>query len=194
LILHPEDIELVERLQKGDVEAFDLIYKKYSGKLYSFGLKYLRSAAEAEELVQLVFLKLWENCKHLKKELSFKSFIFTIAYNEICRIFRKRSYGQKFIDDTQYENPLSSDEIENNLHFKYVLQQVQRIVDKLPENRRVVFMKSWLEGKSTKEIASEVGLSPGTVDNYVSESLKYIRSHLQNESLIVVLFFSLFFL
>jgi RNA polymerase sigma-70 factor (family 1) len=194
LILHPEDIELVERLQKGDVEAFDLIYEKYSGKLYSFGLKYLRSAAEAEELVQLVFLKLWENSKHLKKELSFKAFIFTIAYNEICRIFRKRSYGQKFIDDAQHENPQSSNEIENNLHFKYVLQQVQRIVDKLPESKRVVFMKSWLEGKSTKEIASEVGLSPGTVDNYVSESLKYIRSHLQNESLIVVLFFSLFFL
>jgi RNA polymerase sigma-70 factor (ECF subfamily) len=55
----PDDIELVERLQKGDVEAFDLIYEKYSGKLYAFGLKYLQSTAEAEELVQAVFLKIW---------------------------------------------------------------------------------------------------------------------------------------
>jgi DNA-directed RNA polymerase specialized sigma24 family protein len=60
LILHPEDISLVQRLKQGDVEVFDLIYDKYSGKFYSFSLKYLRSAAEAEELVQLVFLKFWE--------------------------------------------------------------------------------------------------------------------------------------
>ena len=64
----PGDNELVERLQKGDVEAFDLIYDKYSGKLYAFGLKYLRSMTEAEELVQSVFLKLWENHINLKKE------------------------------------------------------------------------------------------------------------------------------
>lgn len=51
----PTDYELVERLQKKDVEAFDLIYEKYSGKLYSFSLKYLRSTEEAEELVQSVF-------------------------------------------------------------------------------------------------------------------------------------------
>jgi RNA polymerase sigma-70 factor (family 1) len=194
LISDPKDIELVERLQKGDVEAFDLIYGKYSGKLYSFGLKYLRSAAEAEELVQSVFMKLWENNKHLKKELSFKSYLFTISYNEICKIFRKRSYGKKFIDDTLYENSHSTNEIENTIHFQYVLQQVQRIVEKLPENKRVIFMKSWMEGKSAKEIAGEVGLSPGTVDNYVSESLKFIRNQLQNESLFIVLLFSFFFL
>jgi RNA polymerase sigma factor (sigma-70 family) len=80
----PDDIELVERLQKGDVEAFDLIYEKYSGKLYAFGLKYLQSTAEAEELVQAVFLKIWENHKHIDKELSFKSYLFTITYNDIC--------------------------------------------------------------------------------------------------------------
>jgi DNA-directed RNA polymerase specialized sigma24 family protein len=55
-------------------------------------------------------------------------------------------------------------------------------------------MKSWMEGKSAKEIAGEVGLSPGTVDNYVSESLKFIRNQLQNESLFIVLLFSFFFL
>jgi len=55
------DIELVERLQKGDIDAFDVLYDKYSGKLYAFGLKYLKSTDEAEELIQSIFLKLWEN-------------------------------------------------------------------------------------------------------------------------------------
>ncbi len=192
--LFPGDIELVERLQKGDVEAFDLIYEKYSGKLYAFGLKYLKSTEEAEELVQSVFLKLWENYKILKKELSFKSYLFTIAYNDICKLFRKRNYRQKFIDDTLYENSQFSSEIEEGIDYHSVLEQVEQIVNKLPEKQKTIFLKSRKEGKSTKEIAEEVGLSPGTVDNYISESLKFIRSRLRNENVFVLLLFSLFFI
>ena len=192
--LIPGDIELVERLQKGDVEAFDLIYNKYSRKLYAFGLKYLRSTAETEELVQSVFLKIWENYKNLKKESSFKSYLFTIAYNDICKLFRKRNYLQKFISDTLYENSQSSSETEDGIDYQFVLERVQQIVEKLPEKQKNIFLKSRQDGKSTKEIAEEVGLSPGTVDNYISESLKFIRSRLRNENLSALLLFSLFFL
>jgi len=189
-----DDIELVERLQKGEVEAFDSIYNKYSGKLYAFGLKYLRSKAEAEELVQSVFLKVWENYKNLKKESSIKSYLFTIAYNEICNLFRKRNYRQKFINDTLYENTQTSYEIETSIDCQSVLDQVQQIIDKLPEKQKIIFLKSRHEGKSTKEIAEEIGLSPGTVDNYISDALKIIRSKMQSENLPVLLFLSLFFL
>jgi RNA polymerase sigma-70 factor (family 1) len=192
--LIPDDNELVERLQKGEVEAFDDIYNKYSGKLYAFGLKYLRSQVEAEELVQSVFLKIWENYKNLKKESSFKSYLFTIAYNDICNLFRKRNYMQKFINDTLYENAQSSYEIETGIDRQSVLERVQQIINKLPEKQRIIFLKSRHEGKSTKEIAEEIGLSPGTVDNYISDALKFIRSRMQNESLPVLLFLSLFFL
>jgi RNA polymerase sigma-70 factor (ECF subfamily) len=190
----PDDIELVERLQKGDVEAFDLIYDKYSGKLYVFGLKYLRSTAEAEELVQSVFLKLWENYKGLKKESSFKSYLFTITHNDICKIFRKRHYRQIFISDALYENSPSSSEMEEKIDQQSVLELVQQIIEKLPLRQKIVFLKSREEGKSTKEIAGEVGLSLGTVDNYISEALKFIRNRLLNENLPLLLFFSLFFL
>lgn len=194
LKVFPDDIELVTKLQKGRIEAFDLIYEKYSAKLYAFGLKYLRSTAEAEELVQSVFLKLWENHKNLKKGLSFKSYLFTIAYNDICNLFRKRNYEQIFINDTLYENSHPSFSIEESIDYKSVLDQVEQIVDKLPEKQKNIFLKSRKEGKSTKEIAEEVGLSPGTVDNYISEALKFIKSRLRNEDLMLLLFFSLFFL
>lgn len=187
----PTDIELVERLQNGEVEAFDLIYEKYSVKLYAFGLKYLKSKDEAEELVQTVFLKLWENHKKLKKEASFKSYVFTIAYNDICKLFRKRNYQQRFIEDTLYENSHSS-ESESNIDFNSVHERVNQIMDKLPKRQKTIFLKSRLEFKSSKEIGEEIGLSPGTVDNYISESLKFIRSRLKKEDFALVLFFSLF--
>jgi len=192
--IFPDDIELVVRLKKSQVGSFDLIYEKYSGKLYSFGLKYLRSTSEAEELVQSVFLKLWENYKGLKKESSFKSYLFTIAYNDMCKLFRKRNYKQKYIEEILYENPQSSSQSEESVDFQSVLTQVQHIVDKLPERQRTIFLKSRFEGKSTKEISEEIGLSPGTIDNYISNSLKFIRSRLKDESLAVILLFSLYFL
>ena len=181
------DNDLVERLQKGDIEAFDQIYEKYSKNLYSFGLKYLRSTAEAEELVQSIFLKLWENHKNLNKDLSFKSYLFTIAYNDICKLFRKRNYQQKFIDETLYENSQYSSGMAESMDYKSVLELVLKIIDKLPLRQKNIFIKSRQEGKSTKEIAEEIGLSPGTVDNYISESLKFIRRRLSNETLPVVM-------
>ncbi len=183
LKLVSDDTILVEKLCKGDVEAFDLLYEKYSGKLYAFGLKYLRSVDEAEELVQSVFLKLWENYRILKTETSFKSYIFTIAYNEICNLFRKRNYQQKFIIEALYENASSSSETEESIDYQSDLDRVSKIVEKLTERQRTIFMKSRYEGKTTKEIANELNLSPGTVDNYISSTLKLIRSRLQSDEL-----------
>ncbi len=193
-MLLPNDIVLVENLQKGSIDAFDLLYEKYSGKLYSFGLKYLRSTDEAEELVQSVFLKIWENHKILRKESSFKSYLFTIAYNDICKLFRKRNYNKKFIEETLYENNQHSTQSEESIDYQSVLARVRHIVDKLPEKQRKIFEMSRFEGKSTKEISEEIGLSPGTIDNYISKSLKFIRSRLYNENLAVVLSFFLFYL
>ena len=191
--IFPEDIELVQKLQKGDAEAFDLVYEKYAGKLYGFTLKYLKSTVETEELVQSVFLKVWENYKTLKKESSFKSYLFTIAYNEICNTFRRRSHLQKFIGEQLNDNSQTSNETEELIDYNSIRERVEQIVSKLPERQRTIFLKSREDGKSNKEIAIELGLSSGTVDNYISETLKFIRSNLNDKNLSALLLFSLFF-
>jgi len=192
LKVFPTDIELVLKLQKGDVEAFDLVYEKYAGRLYGFTLKYLKSTDETEELVQSVFLKVWENYKTLKKESSFKSYLFTITYNEICNTFRRRSHLQKFIGEQLNDNSLTSNETEELIDYNSIQERVGQIVSKLPERQRTIFLKSREEGKSNKEIAIELELSSGTVDNYISESLKFIRSNLYDNNLSALLLFSLF--
>jgi RNA polymerase sigma-70 factor (ECF subfamily) len=169
------------------------VYHRYAGKLFAFALKYLKSREEAEELVQSVFLKVWENQATLKKETSFKSYLFTIAYNEICNLFRKRKYLQNFIESAISEKPETSTEMESQIEFRFVLEQVDQIIVQLPEKQRVVFLKSRQEGKSSKEIADELGLSKGTVDNYISESLKFIRASLNDKHIALTLFTYLFF-
>jgi len=125
--------------------------------------------------------------------LSFRSYLFTIAYNDICKLFRKRNYLQKFISDNLYENSQSSSRTEEGIEFQSVFNRVQEIVNKLPERQRVIFRKSKLEGKPTKEIAEELRLSPGTVDNYISEALKFIRNRLCKEDFALLLIASLYF-
>lgn len=184
---------LVLNLQNGDVRAFDLLYEKYAGRLYGFSIKYLKSKTETEELVQSVFLKIWENHKNLKKESSFKSYLFTIAYHEICNTFRRRCQLKKFIGEQLIDKTDFTVETEEQIDFHSVLAQVVKIIAHLPERQKTVFLKKRMEGKSSKEIAEELGISVGTVDNYISDSLKYIRKNLANTGLEVVLLSCLFF-
>ncbi len=193
-VLIPSDFELVTKLRKDDVKAFDLLYAKYAVNLYRFALKYLRSVEDAEELVQSVFMKIWEIRSSIRTDTSFKSFIYTIAYNSMCTIFRKRKYKREFIQEVIYLDNKTDTDTEDKIDSRSLLDKVERIIDNLPEKQKVIFLKSRNEGKSTKEIAIEIGLSPGTVDNYISASLKVIKSKLKSESisnLTVFLFFML---
>lgn len=187
---HISDIDLVRCLQNEDLEAFDLIFRKYSKRLYAFALHYLKSNEEAEEIVQDVFLKIWENRKKLKHESSLKSYIFTIAYHEICKHFRKRVYNEnlkKVISDSAIQT-FSLDE---QISYQSILEQIDTIINKLPPKQREAFIKSRKEGKSSREIAEELKLTPGTVDNLISDALKIIRKSI-SKNLSLLLYFSVF--
>ncbi len=185
------DYELVEKLQKGDLEAFDQIFNKYGDRLFGFALNYLKSKEETEGLVQDVFLKIWENRKNLKKESSLKSYLFTIAYHNMCGLFRKKQNLEKFEREIGFTKNQSVD-MEEQLEYKSTLEHVDQLIDKLPEKRKIIFIKSRKEGKSTKEIADEMNLAPGTVDNQISKALKFLRKNLSDKNFAVLLFFAIF--
>jgi RNA polymerase sigma-70 factor (family 1) len=188
----PIEREIVQRLKGGDVKAFDELYRRYSYRLFAFGLGYLKSREDAEELVQSVFLKLWETRDSLIAESPLKSFLFTIAYNKICNLFRKRRHHREFLAEALRCEPNISNDVETSIEIRFFLDRVYELVDKLPEKQRAAFLKSRKEGKSTREIAEELGLSSGSVDNYNSETLRFIRTHLKQEGMAIILCMSLF--
>jgi RNA polymerase sigma-70 factor (ECF subfamily) len=188
---HLTDFELVVKLQKGDLDAFDQIFKKYGARLFGFAFKYLKSKEDTEGLVQDVFLKIWENRKNLKKESSLKSYLFTIAYHDICQIFRKKQIHEKFLGESSPSIDPSFD-LEQQLEYKTTLEQVDKLIDLLPEKQRMIFIKSRKEGKSTKEIAEEMDLAPGTIDNHISAALKFLRNNISDRNFSLLLFFSVF--
>ncbi len=185
------DSELVEKLQKGDVDAFDEVFKKYGDRLFGFALSYLKSKEETEGLVQDVFLKIWENRKKLKKESSLKSYLFTIVYHQICEIFRKKKIHEKFLDNKKSSSDLAVG-LEEQLEYRATLEQVDKLIEQLPPKQRTIFIKSKKEVKSTKEIAKEMNLAPGTVDNQISAALKFLRKHISDKNFALLLLFSVF--
>jgi RNA polymerase sigma-70 factor (ECF subfamily) len=182
--------ELVLSLSKGNLLAFNSLYKAYSKRIYRFAFGYLKSKEESEELVQEVFTIIWEKRSALKHELSFKSFLFTIAFNIIRRHFRTRTYLADYlrsetIDDQDIQ---TSQKISYDSLYKYITE----LVNQLPERRKDIFIKSRFEGMSIKEIADKLTISHKTVENQLTDALKFIRTNLNRDSMQSILFFALF--
>ncbi|HKJ43480.1 MAG TPA: RNA polymerase sigma-70 factor [Sunxiuqinia sp.] len=183
---------LVKQLKASDVAAFDQLFEGYSSRLFGFAINYLKTESEAEELVQEVFVRVWENRQSLKPDQSFKAYLYTIALNQIRKHFRKRAVALNYLSQLDSSDFEMDSKTEDSLDYQSVLERIDAIVDQLPERKKQIFLKSRKEGKSSKDIAEELAISVGTVDNQISSALKIIREILTRENLAVLLFFALF--
>lgn len=192
MVEYRNDHNLVKMLQMGNVVAFDSLFDVYSPKLYGFAMKYFKNESDSEELVQEVFVQVWEHRQSLKSELSFKSYLFTIALNQIRKHFNKKSISLHYFENLHQDSETEDNSAFQNDDYESIMAQINLIIGQMPPRRREIFMKSKLEGKSSKEISAELNISAGTVDNQVSEALQFIRSQLKNKDFALLLFAVLF--
>ena len=179
---------LAQLLQSGNVAAFDSLFEVYSPKLFGFAMKYFKNESDSEELVQEVFIKVWENRFKLKSELSFKSYLFTIALNQIRKYFNKKASSLRYLESLQNDPDFTDNQAILDEDYELAYQHINLIIEQMPPRRREIFTKSKLEGKSSKIIAAELNISAGTIDNQVSEALRFIRSRLNTKNIALLLF------
>ncbi len=170
-----EDYMLIKRLQKDDILAFNELYRKYSPKVFNFTIKHLEHENDVKDLMQELFVTIWNKRKDINEHLSFNSYIFTISLNLIRKHFRKkvkdRNIINKWAEDTeQYSTETSYLAEYNNLELIS-----NRIIAELPPKRRQVFVLSRQKGLSNKEIAIKLNLKKKTVENHLNLALKYFR-------------------
>ncbi len=179
-------------LKNDDIKAFDNLFEEYGKRLYYFAYGYLKSKDDAEEIVQEVFLKVWRNRKQLKPDLSFKAYIFKIAYHQILEILkqinRRQAYRHEIIDESIFFN----DDTNTRLNYQMLLEKVESLIQKLPSRQKEILLKRKKEGIPVKEIATQLGVSPKTVENHLTQALKSIKKDLGEEELSALLFFLLF--
>ena len=184
--------ELVVLLKKNSPIAFQQLFDLYSQRLYHFALSYLKSDSDAEEIVQEVFMKLWENRANLKTDKSFKSYLFTIAFNAIRKNFNKKMMEDKYKHDLFHWLSQSKTTLETRLDFEALLDKLDTLIDRLPEKRKAVFLKRKKEGKSISEIANDMDISPKTVKNQITEAMNYLKRSFCDDDIDSILFYFLF--
>ena len=171
------DKELVKQLVNNDEFAFAELYIRYKSKLLSFYFTYLKSTDEAEDLVQELFLYIWESRGYLNSELSFSSYLYTIAHNRVLNYLRNINIKQKVENVLAQQMLQHEDVIESDLIFKEYLSMLNQVITKLPPQRQRIFNMSREQNLSHKEIAQILGISINTVQEHISESLRFIKGY-----------------
>lgn len=185
------DSEYVEHLKKDDFSAFDALFRKYAQNLYAFALSITRDSFASEEITQLVFLKVWEKRDQINEHLSFRSFLFSVAYNETISWLRKENSEKRRIGEYAQFAASLTNETEQSVEFHSLEQVAGRLIDEMPEKRKQIFRLSREQGFTNKEIAEKLNISVKTVENQMTAALKYLREKLGKHDLLGLLFYFL---
>jgi RNA polymerase sigma-70 factor (family 1) len=186
--------KLLVRLKKGDVLAFDEIYHLYSHKLYSFVFRILKDEADAADIVQEVFIKIWELREKLDDCKLLNSLIFTIAYNSSISLIRKKISSSKYIEHLKHNSVIQfPDNSFSEIEFNELNRQVERLIQSLPDRQKRVYLSHREKGLTYPEIAKEMGISKNTVENHMVKTLKYLRKNLKDFLVITRFFLCLLF-
>ena len=187
-----EEKDYINELKEGSFSAFDHLFSLYKERLYAFAVGYLKAAEDAQELVQEVFVKVWENRETLDETRSFNSYLFTISKNTILNYFRKKANEQSYIDYIKKNTSLTYNKTEEDLAYEELMEKANRVIELLPARQKEIYRLSREQGLSNEEIARQLKISKKTVENQVTLALKFLRERLGNGKLYALLFISLF--
>lgn len=179
--------------EAGTPASFEYLYDQWSGKLYNFVLRISRGDEYlAEEIVQSVFIKVWEKRKELEVDKSFGAFLCTIAKNQLTNIYQRRMSEFLYWNEAGRTAP-TDNTTEKEVDYHLLDEYLKSLIDRLPPARRKIFRLSRVHHLSNKEIAARLHLSENTVESQLTKAVAFLRQQvLQHYQLSVSLLMSMF--
>lgn len=172
--------DVVKQLAKGSSEAFKKVYDLYKDRTYFFFLKFCKDPGDAEELLQSLFVKLWERKNTLRSDTNFEAFLFTIAKHHAFSYLKSRSREQLYEIHELHAFVPSQNITEQDILFHELQVLASDAIESLPEKRQIIFRMKHEDGLNVTQIAEMLGLSPNTVKVQLSKAVQSIRLKLQN--------------
>ena len=170
---------LIDSVKKNSVRAFDALYRLYSGKLYHFVMKISnRDSYISEEIVQRVFIKIWEDRNGLDPQKSFNSFICTIAKNMLLNEYKHQMVKFVYQNYILISNQEESSESEDRIEYSFLMKYLDTLIEKLSPARKQAYIMSRFDRLTVKEIAEKTGKSEKTIEKQLSEANEFIRQQL----------------
>jgi RNA polymerase sigma-70 factor (family 1) len=167
------------RIKYGDVQAFELFFRKFNVRLCVFANKFLNDPETAQEIVQDAFLRIWEGRSEIDPDDSLKSYIFKTVQNMSINKLRKKKVESKYIEIYKMVYVDQHDFSSYELHLANELEEhLEDTVSRLPRSCREIFKLSRHEGLKYSEIADILSISPKTVEAQMSKALRILRLRL----------------
>lgn len=167
---------LFNDIRLGDKKAFDKLFLVYYGELCRFAYTFAKDFDHSEEIVQRMFVRIWENRKKLIEPENEKSYLYKAVYNEYLKHRRseniRKQYHLSYILN-------KNDDAGETTSYQQVLPLLNKAIDKLPEKCRQIFVLNKLEGLTQKEIAEYLNISVKTVENQVAIAVSKLREELK---------------
>jgi RNA polymerase sigma-70 factor (ECF subfamily) len=178
------DQELTALLKQGDRRAFTQIFNNYWNKSLAIAYNHTRDKSDAEEIVQEVFVSLWNKRELIDVQLLDRYLATAVKFTVFNNYYRKRKRNAEMISKMPYQE---SYEIEEEIAVRFLQEQIDAIVTTLPEKCKLVFKYSREAGLKNHEIAKEMGISEKTVEAHLSKALKTLKSNLPDTGALIVL-------
>lgn len=179
---HSTEKEIVSLLQKGNAYAYELIFRRYYVSLCGFATRFVEQPEASEEIVQDIFMKLWEKKGSLVIETSLKSYLFRAVYNSCNNYLAHVQIKNRYISlvrEAILKNELSSDPVLDSLTYKELDTKITEAIDTLPTDCKRIFKMSRFDGMKYAEIAGQLQISVKTVETQISRALLKLRRELR---------------
>lgn len=171
---------LIESLKNGDERAYAFLIDSYHHKLCVYANSLVKNIYSAEDIVQNVFIKVWEQRERLKSDHAIKSFLYKLVYNEFIDLYRKNQ--SLFSLEKSYYDALNSIVLEDDSEsLQRVINVVNKEIQSLPPKCKEVFILSKKEGLTNIEIAEHLDISIKTVEAQITKAFSILRSSLDEK-------------
>jgi RNA polymerase sigma-70 factor (ECF subfamily) len=187
-----QEKELLKKLCIGEEQAFERLYRHYSDATHRVVFRLVQSEMLADEILQNVFVKIWEK-RHLVQSVeNFKAWLLRIAENEVYNYYRKIARDKKLQAHIIENFAYTTNPTEEYVVTKEQRALLEKAVAYLPEKRRQVFILCKLEGKSYEEAGHILGISPNTVKNQLISANGTLRRYVLrfSEGFVLIVYFS----
>lgn len=181
--------ELIQKINLGDENAFEYVFHLYYDRLCRFSAGYVGSIDQARDVVQEVFIVIWENRHALSIETSLKTYLFQAVKNRSINAIIKNKRIRTLKDKIEFQSHTKSDSMSAGEEDPEEtsdpgLEKIWMHVYQLPEKRKAVFTLHRKHGLSYKEISVVMGITRKTVENQMGKALKYLRSVLSKDQFV----------
>lgn len=183
-----DENSILAKLKDGNQAAFKYFYDKYSLQLYRKLIQMVHEETIAEELLQDLFVKIWEKRNLVDPEQSFKAYLYKIAERIVYDHFRKLTREARLKGEFSAMSSELYSHTEENIFKKEAEAKIQAAIEKLPHQQKQVFTLCKIEGKSYEEVSKILGISVVTINTHITRATKTIKMHLKsNDSMAYIL-------